>query len=282
MSSSVIFDVNIDNVRELLTASQQQPVVFLFWSAQSQESLQLDQQLSQRIGKANGQLLLARVNCDEQQQMAMQFGIQALPTTLIIKDGQPVDGFAGPLNDAELDDKLAAYLPKPEDELVQQALVLLNEAKQQDAFPLLSEALQLAPERVDIKLLLADCAIELGQLEQAEALLATVLLQDQNADFKAVQSKLTLAKEAADTPEIQALESALAKAPDDMQLKEQLAVQYQQVKRSAEALELLYGILQQDLNFSESKKLYLDILAALPKVDAIASQYRRKLYSLLY
>jgi len=42
------------------------------------------------------------------------------------------------------------------------------------------------------------------------------------------------------------------------------------------------GILQQDLNYGSSKKLYLDILAALPKGDSVASQYRRKLYSLLY
>ena len=44
----------------------------------------------------------------------------------------------------------------------------------------------------------------------------------------------------------------------------------------------LLAVLQQDLNFGGSKKLYLDILAALPKGDSVASQYRRKLYSLLY
>jgi putative thioredoxin len=41
-------------------------------------------------------------------------------------------------------------------------------------------------------------------------------------------------------------------------------------------------VLQRDLNFGNSKKMYLDILAALPKGDSVASQYRRKLYSLLY
>lgn len=282
MSEAQIFDVSIDNVRELLAASQQQPVLFLFWSSRSEESLQLDQLLTSKVQQAGGHLVLAKVNCDQQQDLAMQFGIQALPTVLIIKDGQPADGFAGPMDAAGLDEKLAAFLPKPEDELLQQALSALDNQQYQEAYPLLSQALQLAPNQPDIKLLLADCAVELGQLEQAEDVLATVLLEDQNADFKAVQSKLTLAKEAADTPEIQALENALAAEPDNMNLKEQLAVQYQQVKRSAEALELLYGILQKDLAFSESRKLYLDILAAMPQGDATASSYRRKLYSLLY
>lgn len=282
VSEAQIFDATIDNVRELLAASQQQPVLFFFWSSRSQESLQLDQLLTSKVQQAAGHLVLAKVDCDQQQDLAMQFGIQALPTVLIIKDGQPADGFAGPMDAAGLDEKLAGFLPKPEDELLQQAHALLANQSYSEAFPLLSQALQLAPKRPDIKLSLADCAVELGQLEQAEELLATILLEDQNADFKAVQAKLKLAKEAADTPEIQALEAALAAEPDNMNLKEQLAVQYQQVKRSAEALELLYSILQKDLAFSESRKLYLNILAAMPQGDATASSYRRKLYSLLY
>lgn len=282
MSEAQIFDVSIDNVRELLAASSQQPVLFLFWSPRSDESVQLDQLLTSKVQQAAGHLMLAKVNCDHQQDLAMQFGIQALPTVLIIKDGQPADGFAGPMDAAGLDEKLAAFLPKPEDELLQQALTAIDNQQFNDAFPLLSQALQLAPTRPDIKLLLADCSVELGQLEQAAEVLATVLLEDQNADYRAVQSKIALAKEAADTPEIQALEASLATDPANMNLKEQLAIQYQQVKRSAEALELLYSILRQDLAFSESRKLYLDILAAMPQGDAIASSFRRKLYSLLY
>ena len=67
-----------------------------------------------------------------------------------------------------------------------------------------------------------------------------------------------------------------------LKLQQQLAVQYHQVQRSAEALALLFEILKQDLNFGEAKKLYLDILATLPKGEPLASSYRRKLYSLLY
>ena len=91
-----------------------------------------------------------------------------------------------------------------------------------------------------------------------------------------------MAQQAADSPEIRELERQLALAPDNMELQQQLAVQYHAVQRSADALALLYAILQRDLNFGESKKLFLDILAVLPKGDATAGAYRRKLYSLLY
>ena len=42
-----------------------------------------------------GAFLLAKVNADEQQMLASQLGVRNLPTVMVIKDGQPVDGFTG-------------------------------------------------------------------------------------------------------------------------------------------------------------------------------------------
>tara|TARA_Y100001937_G_C7092704_1_gene318545 strand:- start:635 stop:1420 length:786 start_codon:yes stop_codon:yes gene_type:complete len=260
----------------------QKLVLFQFWSARSEGCKQLSPVLERIVQQYPQQLLLARVDCDKEQDLAMQFGVQSLPTVMFIKQGRPVDGFAGVETEQAIRTKLAAYLPKPEDDLLAKAEPLLAAQDYAAAYPLLKDALALAPERSDIKLWLADTAIGLGQLTQAEAMLSEIKLAQQDALYKSVLAKLQLAKEAADTPEIQALEAALAAAPDNNELKEKLAVQYQAVQRSEEALALLFTVLQQDLNFGGSKKLFLDILAALPKGDSVASQYRRKLYSLLY
>ena len=281
MQQSIV-DVSLNNAREVLDASMQKLVLFQFWSARSEGCKQLGPLLQRIVQQYPQQLLLARVDCDSEPDLAMQFGVQSLPTVMFIKQGRPVDGFAGVETEQAIRDKLAPYLPKPEDELLAQAEQLLGVQDYAGAYPLLKDALALAPDRTEIKLWLADAAVGLGQLPQAEALLAEIKLADQDALYKAVMAKLELAREAADTPEIQALEAALAATPDNNELKEQLAVQYQAVQRSEEALALLLAVLQQDLNFGGSKKLYLDILAALPKGDSVASQYRRKLYSLLY
>lgn len=277
-----IVDVSLNNAREVLDASMQKLVLFQFWSARSEGCKQLSPLLERIVQQYPQQLLLARVDCDKEPDLAMQFGVQSLPTVMLIKQGRPVDGFAGVETEQAIRDKLAPYLPKPEDELLAKAEQLLGAQDYAGAYPLLKDALALAPQRTEIKLWLADAAVSLGQLPQAEALLGEIKLAEQDALYKAVVAKLQLAKEAADTPEIQALEAALAATPDSNELKEQLAVQYQAVQRSEEALALLLGILQQDLNYGSSKKLYLDILAALPKGDSVASLYRRKLYSLLY
>lgn len=277
-----IVDVSLMNAREVLDRSQQQLVLFQFWSARSAACQQLSPVLEKIVQQYPQQLCLAKVDCDKEQDLAMQFGVQSIPTVMIIKDGRPVDGFAGVETEQQILQRLSAYLPKPEDELIAKAQQFLSEGKAAEAYPLLAEAQTLAPERVEITLWLADTAITLGQLSQAEKLLASVRMADQDALYKTVLAKLELAQQATNTPEIQALEAKLAAAPDDKALKEQLAVQYQAVLRSEEALALLLHILQQDLNFGQSKKLYLDILAALPKGDPIASAYRRRLYALLY
>jgi len=279
---SPIVDVTIQNAREVLEQSKSQLVVFQFHSARSEGCQQLSPVLQAIVQRYPQQLLLARVDCDQQQDLAMQFGVQSLPTVMLIKDGRPVDGFAGVETEQAIMARLQPYLPKPEDELIARAQQFLAEQNPAEAYPLFKQAVDIAPDRAELKVWLADTAISLGQLPQAQSLLAEVKLADQDSVYKAVLAKLELALEAADTPEIRALEQKLAASPDDNSIKEQLAVQYQAAQRSEEALALLLGILRQDLNYGDSKKLFLDILAALPKGDAVASQYRRKLYSLLY
>jgi putative thioredoxin len=277
-----IVEVTLNNAREVLDASMQKLVLFQFWSARSEGCKQLSPVLERIVQQYPQHLLLAQVDCDKEPDLAMQFGVQSLPTVMMIKQGRPVDGFAGVETEQAILAKLTAYLPKPEDELLAQAQPLLEAQDYAAAYPLLKQALALAPERTEIKLWLADASVSLGQLPQAEALLAQIKLAEQDALYKSVVAKLELAQEAADTPEIKALEAALLATPDNHELKEKLAVQYQAVQRSEEALVLLFSLLQRDLNYGNSKKLYLDILASLPKGDNVATLYRRKLYSLLY
>jgi putative thioredoxin len=280
--SANIKPVTIENVRELLELSFSQPVLFYFYSERSPACLNLGPILQRIAQTYPDALTLAVVDCDQEQQLAAHFGVRSLPTVLFIKEGQPVDGFAGEEPEQAILQRLSAFLPKPEDQLLQQALPLLEQQNWTEAYPLLKEANELALERVDIRLQLALVQVELGQLDAAEKALATVLMADQDALYQSVKARLELAQQAADSPEVKALEQALVTDPDNKELQQQLAVQYHQVQRSAEALALLYEILKQDLNFGEAKKLYLDILATLPKGEPLASSYRRKLYSLLY
>ena len=67
-----------------------------------------------------------------------------------------------------------------------------------------------------------------------------------------------------------------------MNIKVKLSVQLQQASQYEDALNLLYSVLVDDLNFGDAKKLFLDMVNALPDGEPLKSQFRRKIYSLLY
>jgi putative thioredoxin len=199
-----------------------------------------------------------------------------------VKEGQPIDGFTGVQSEEQIIATFEKHLPKPEDGLYQQAVELVSAGDYQQAYTLLKQAFDLNGERADIKLLLADCQVELGQIKQAKALLETIGLVDQDALYKSILGKIELAEQAAESPEIKALQQQLLQNPDDLDLKVKLAVQLHQANQIEEALELIVSVLYKDLNFGDAKKLTLDMINALPDGDPLKSKYRRKVYGLLY
>ena len=87
---------------------------------------------------------------------------------------------------------------------------------------------------------------------------------------------------AADTPEIRNLQAAVKENPDDLQLKVDLAIQLHQANKADEALPLLFGVLKQELSFGDARKVMLDMIGALADGDPLKSEFRRKVYGLLY
>jgi putative thioredoxin len=278
-----IVPITLENFQQVIVEQSKQTLIMVgFWAEWDEPSLQTMGMLEKIAVEYPNDLILAKVNCDEQQQIAQQFGVRGLPTVMLVKDSQPIDGFAGPQEEQEIRALLEKHLPKVEDGLLLQAQALVEEQDYQQAFSLAKQAYEIDPQRTDIKFVLADIYIELGRIEQAKELLETIGLVDQDHQYSVLLGKIELAEQAAYSPEIKALEADIEKSPDDLELKVKLGVQLQQANRTEEALELLLSVLKKDLNFGEAKKLTLDMINALPDGDPLASTYRRKIYSLLY
>ncbi len=278
-----IVDITLDNFQQVILEESQNKFILLdFWAPSIDQCAELSQILARIAMEYSDVLLLARVNCEEQQQIAGQFGIRSLPTVMLVKDGQPVDGFAGAQPEEQIREMLNKHLPKAEDGLYQEAVLFINQGQYQQAFPLLKQANELDPVRADITLALADCYVETGNTSQAKTMLESIGLADQDAYYHAVVGKVELAEQAAESPEIKALQEQLVLNPDDLQLKIDLSVQLHQANQAEEALSLLFTVLTRDLNFADAKKVTLDMINALPDGDPIKSKYRQRIYSLLY
>lgn len=141
-----IIDINETNLHQTIEQSMSMPVMFYFWSPRSPQSLEFTGMLERIAQDYAGLFILAKVNCDEEQMIASQFGLKGVPTVYILQNGRPVDGFEGPQPEDVVLQMLSRVLPSPEELKAAQAAELVAEGKLQDALPLLKEANQLAPK----------------------------------------------------------------------------------------------------------------------------------------
>ncbi len=280
-----IVDVTLENAQQvLIEESRQRLVVIDFWADWCEPCKNLMPILEKLANEYQGQFLLAKLNADEHQAIAQQFGVRSLPTVMIMKDGQPVDGFAGLQPEVEIRNILQKHLPAPWEALIEQANQLMQEENFNAALPLLLQAYKDSGEQASIGVGLAQVYLHLNRLDEAEALLDKVTMVDQDAAYEQARAQLELKREAACSPELQALQAEWDANPENSEIAYKLAIQYSQNGQAREALEILMGLLRKNINFDDgaAKKTFMDILASLGKGDPLAAEFQRKIYTLLY
>lgn len=281
------FIVNIDesNAAQLLIEeSHTRPVVVDFWADWCEPCKVLMPLLEKIANEYQGAFLLAKVNADEQQGITQQFGVRSLPTVMVIQNGQPVDGFTGAQSEVQVREMLGKYLPKPWDGLLQLANEAMTEGDFASALTPLRQAWDESGKLHEITIAYTHALIECMRLDEAESILADIRLADQDAAYEQLIAQLAIKREAAKSPEIEALEQQLSADPDNLDVRCQLAVQYTSSGQFKEALEYLIGVLTIDREHGDgaTRKALLDTIASLGKGDPLAAEYQRRLYSLLY
>lgn len=280
-----IVDINEQNAAQyLVEESHKRLIVADFWADWCEPCKVLMPLLEKLANEYAGQFLLAKVNADEMQSIAQQLGVRSLPTVIILKDGQPVDGFVGAQPENQIREILDKYLPKPWDADLDQALQLMAESNFADALPIIRAAHEQSGGRHDIAMTFAQVLIELKRFAEAQDLIDAVKIVDQDNQYEQVKGLLDLRQQAAKTPEMKELETKLSADPDNLDLRYQLAVQYGTAGSHSEAMELLIGILQIDKEHADGavRKALLDIIASLGKGDPMAVEFQRKLFGLMY
>jgi putative thioredoxin len=284
-AANYIVEIDESNAQTLLIEeSLKRPVVVDFWADWCGPCKQLMPILEKLAAEYQGAFLLAKVNADEQQMLAQQLGVRSLPSVMVIKDGQPVDGFSGAQPESAVRDMLDKHLPSPQADSLAEAEQLLSEGDIPGALALYRGAWEDSGQKPEFTMAYAGALITANRLDEAETLLNDIKLVDQDARYEQLMAQIELQRQAARSPEIEALETDLAGDEQNHEIRIKLAVQLSSHGQYREALEHLLVVLRADRDWGngEAKRVYLDMIATIGKGDPLAAEYQRKLFSLLY
>ena len=109
-----IFDASSLNFDQLVIENSfHKPVLVDFWAEWCAPCKALMPLLAQITESYRGELLLAKVNCDLEPDIVQRMGIRSLPTVVLFKNGQPVDGFTGAQPESAIRGLLAPHVAEP-------------------------------------------------------------------------------------------------------------------------------------------------------------------------
>ena len=110
--SSFIYDVTVENFQQVvLQTSMNRPVLVDFWAEWCNPCKSLMPTLAKLADEYQGKFILAKVNTEEQQQLAAHFGIRSIPCVKLFLKGEMVDEFMGALPEPEVRSFIDKYIP---------------------------------------------------------------------------------------------------------------------------------------------------------------------------
>jgi len=295
-----MIDVTIQNFEtEVIAASMQTPVLVDFWAPWCGPCKVIGPLLEKLEVAYEGRFKLVKIDSDQEQQLAGAFQIRSIPTCVLLKNGQPVDGFMGAIPEGKIREFLDKHVPAgveapPEPQA--QAMPLDDEGQREA----LAQAVAQEPDNDNARFDYVKWLLLAGHLDEAKVAFAPVIAKA--AGVRRLDSLQRL---------MNAMDFAMAQGNPQQALagfdgqiaanKRDFEARYARARLLAahlqwtEAMDELLEILMRDKAWSEdaARKTYIAILDIMeppkPKVadgqippdDPVVATYRRRLSSVV-
>ena len=283
-ASPFIIDVTRDNYAQVMETSFEVPVLMDFWASWCQPCHMLMPVLAGLAEEYRGKFVLAKLNTEEEQEIAARFGIRSIPTVKLFRDGQVVDEFMGALPEQAVREFLDRHVARESDAQVAKAREQLAAGNPAGAIVLLNEARDADPENPRITLALAEAQAAAGEIAEAEATLDSLPESERDKpEAASLRNHLFFAGEVAEAPDAGELEARLAGDPDDCEALYELAMRRVVARDYDTAMGLLLQLMQKDRSFREDggRRGLLQVFELLGD-DPRVNEYRRRMASLLH
>ena len=297
-----MIDVTIENFEsEVIAASMETPVLVDFWAPWCGPCKVIGPLLEKLETDYAGRFKLVKIDSDQEQQLAGAFGIRSIPTCILLKGGQPVDGFMGALPEGKIKEFLDKHVPAAEEleaeAAEEEALDALAEGDTDAALEKLQHAVATDPANDDARFDYVKLLLQLGRVDDAKVAFAPVIAKTAIVRrFDSLQRWQT-AIDFADTQTdgVTGFEARIATSKRDFEARFGKAQCLMARQQWTAAMDELLEILMRDKAWNEdlARKTYIAILDVIeppkPKVaegqippdDPVVATYRRRLSSVV-
>jgi putative thioredoxin len=173
MTSDLIIDVNEANFEyEVISYSQNLPVIVDFWATWCRPCKTLSPLLEKLVYESEGAFRLAKVDVDSNPNLTMRFGVRSIPTVKAITQGQVVAEFVGDQPEYRLREFIHKIIPPSQNNLAQEkAESLLYAENWDDAEVTFRSVLEKEYSNPAARLGLIKALIPQGKVQEAYKLL---------------------------------------------------------------------------------------------------------------
>ncbi len=278
---------------EVVEASHKIPVLVDLWAPWCGPCRMLGPILEKLETAYAGRFKLVKINTEDEQELAAAFGVRSIPMVMLMKDGQPVDGFVGALPEGQIRQFLDKHVPaeapeEAEEEPAAEPGPALSPLEK------LQQALATNPANDEARMAYTELLLREGRVADArmtfEPLAGKV---DTSARLAALADWLAAAEAAPNLPSVQTLQAAIAANKRDFTARYELAQRHMAEQNWTAALDELLELLMRDKAWEDgrARKTYVNILELMtppkparpaadgqaPAADPTVESYRRRL-----
>ncbi len=287
---SNIKDINQDQfIQEVVEVSKTTPVIVDFWAPWCGPCKQLTPALEKVVNNKNGKIILAKINVDENQEIASQLNIQSIPTVYGFVDGKPIDAFQGAQPESKIEimvDKMIDATPGNEiPKLVADAEQSYKDQKFEESMSLYEQLIGMDSANPKIIAGLLRCLIQLKRFDDAKEMFES--FDDsitENEEISKIRKLLDSSNVKNDHFLNENLINEVIAKPQDKDLRYKLAETYLSANDIKKGFDELLKIFEQDPNWNESaaKKKLLEFFDLLGLNDPNVIEARKKLSSMMF
>jgi len=286
-TQAYIFELSAKSFPEsALQNSFRLPVLVEFMGVWSGPCINMASRLSDLAKEFAGEFIFAQVDIDEHQELGKQYGIENVPTLIVLRNGEELRREVGEMQEPELRALLREFgIFRQSDELREQARERHIAGDTPEAIMLLAQAIQSDPGNVRVAMDMVQIFLDVGEVQQAQALFNRLPnAVREGTQGKSLTAQIKFSELAAKTEGVEALQHRLAANADDHDARFDLAICLVARHQIDQAVEQLFQIQQAEPVFRDgAAREMISLLSNMLMESApdAANAYRRRLANML-